>query len=148
VFKAKLLNDLPRISADLFPDTSVDVLYVDQEMIYRISKWFHERFDDYKDVHAIAKRMSLEHMRKFLDNSPFPVAEGTVRYLKEIGQWTEADDAWNNAQIELMDRWVKARNAAIAEAKAKKIKIHWENQEYLNLIKKHAEGIPVFRTRL
>lgn len=121
---------------------------VDQEMIYRISKWFHERFDDYKDVHAIAKRMSLEHMRKFLDHSAFPVAEGTVRYLKEIGQWTEADDAWNKAQIELMDRWVKARNAAIAEAKAKKIKIHWENQEYLNLLKKHAEGIPVFRTRL
>lgn len=121
---------------------------VDQEMVYLLAKWFHERFDNYKDVHAIAKRMSLNHMRNFLNHSAFPVAEGTIRYLKEIGQWTEADDTWNNAQIALMDRWVNARNAAIKEANAKKIKIHWENQEYISLLKKHTEGIPVFKTRM
>ena len=121
---------------------------VDQEMIYRMAKWFDQSFDAYKDVHATAKRMALSHFRKFLDTSPLPVAEGTIRYLKEIGQWTEADDQWNNEAIALMDRWVAARNAAIDEAEAKKVRIHFENQEYLDIFNKHIEGIPVFKTRL
>ena len=121
---------------------------VDQETVYQLTKWLHERFEQYKGVHAINARMSMTHTRKFLDRSPFPVAEGTIRYLREIGQWSEADDKWNQAQIELMDRWIAARNAALAEAKSKKVKLHWENKEYLDILKKHTEGLPVFKTRM
>lgn len=121
---------------------------VDQELVYQMAKWFHTRFDTYKGVHAIAKRMSIEHMRKFLDRSAFPVAEGTIRYLREIGMWTEADDQWNQQQLELMERWIAARNAVLKEAKEKKIKIHWQDKEYLDLLQKHTKDIPVFRTRL
>ncbi|KJS31060.1 MAG: hypothetical protein VR64_13375 [Desulfatitalea sp. BRH_c12] len=121
---------------------------VDQEMVYHLTKWFHERFEQYKGVHAINARMSMAHTRTFLDRSAFPIAEGTIRYLREIGQWTEADDHWNQAQIDLMERWIAARNAAFKEAKSKKIKLHWENKEYLDILKKHTEGLPVFKTRL
>ncbi|WP_054032039.1 TAXI family TRAP transporter solute-binding subunit [Desulfatitalea tepidiphila] len=121
---------------------------VDQETVYQLTKWLHERFEQYKGVHAINARMSMTHTRKFLDRSPFPVAEGTIRYLREIGQWSEADDKWNQAQIELMDRWIAARNATLAEAKSKKVKLHWENKEYLDILKKHTEGLPVFKTRM
>ncbi|MCJ8499957.1 TAXI family TRAP transporter solute-binding subunit [Desulfatitalea alkaliphila] len=121
---------------------------LDQEMVYRVAKWLHESFDDYKDVHAIAKRMSLDHFRKFLNHNPYPVAEGTIRYLREIGQWTEADDQWNNDAIALQERWIAARNAALDEAEAKKVKVHFEEPEFLAIFKKHTEGIPVFTTRL
>jgi len=91
--------------------------------------------------------MGVKYFREYLDYAFFPVAEGTVRYLKEIGQWTAADDKWNNEAIALMDRWVKARNAALDEAKAKGVKIHWENKEYLDILGKHTKDIPVFRLR-
>lgn len=121
---------------------------LDQEMVYRTTKWLHEAFDRYKEVHAIATRMSLDHFREYLDHSPLPVAEGTIRYLREIGKWTEADDAWNAQAIELMDRWIAARNAAIDEAESKKVRLHFENQEFLDIFAEHTKGIPVFKTRL
>lgn len=121
---------------------------VDQEMTYQLAKWFHQSFDSYKDTHTLNKRMELKHFRNYLNHACLPVSEGTIRYLKEIGQWTAADDKWNNEAIALMDRWVKARNAALDEAKAKGVKIHWENKDYLAILEKHTKGIPVFETRV
>ena len=121
---------------------------VSQEMIYRLAKWFKENYDSYKGVHKVAERMSLEQLRSFLNFCPHPVAEGTVRYLKEIGQWTAKDDQWNEEAIKLMDRWIKARNAAIDEAKSKGVKLHWEDKGYLDILKKHAAGIPPFMARV
>jgi TRAP transporter TAXI family solute receptor len=121
---------------------------VSQEMIYRLAKWFKESFDSYKTTHTVASRMSMEQLRSFLDFCPLPVSEGTVRYLKEIGQWTAADDKWNGEAIKLMDQWIKVRNAAMDEAKAKGVRLHWENKEYLNILNKHAAGISPFVARV
>ncbi len=121
---------------------------MDEEMAYRLAKWFHQNYENYKDTHAISQRMSLKQFREYLNYTSLPVAEGTIRYLKEIGQWSAADDKWNNEAIALMDRWIKARNAALDEAKAKGVNIHWENKEYLAILEKHTKGIPVFMTRL
>jgi TRAP transporter TAXI family solute receptor len=120
----------------------------DQEMVYQLAKWFHQSFDKYKDTHTLNKRMELRHFRNYLNHACLPVAEGTIRYLKEIGQWSEADDKWNNEAIALMDRWVKARNAALDEAKAKGVKIHWENKDYLAILEKHTKDFPVFTARI
>ncbi len=120
----------------------------DQETIYHLTKFFNEDFDKYKGLHAINPRMSLKHTRNFLNRSPFPVAEGTIRYLKEVGQWNEADDKWNQDQIDQIDKWIVARKAALAEAKSKKVKVHWENKEYLDILEKHVGALPVFSTRL
>jgi TRAP transporter TAXI family solute receptor len=120
----------------------------DQEMTYQLAKWFHQSFDKYKDTHALNKRMELKHFRNYLNYSCLPVSEGTIRYLKEIGQWSAADDKWNNEAIALMDRWVKARNAALDEAKAKGVKIHWENKDYLAILERHTKDIPLFMTRI
>jgi hypothetical protein len=117
-------------------------------MIYRLAKWFKESFDSYKTTHTVASRMSMEQLRSFLDFCPLPVSEGTVRYLKEIGQWTAADDKWNGEAIKLMDQWIKVRNAAMDEAKAKGVRLHWENKEYLNILNKHAAGISPFVARV
>jgi TRAP transporter TAXI family solute receptor len=119
-----------------------------QEMTHRLAKWFNESYDSYKNVHASASRMSLKHLRNFLNYSPFPVADGTIKYLKEIGQWTAADDKWNAEAIKLMDQWIKTRDAAMSEAKAKGVKMHWEEKAYLDIIKKHTANLPSFMARV
>lgn len=121
---------------------------VDQDLIYHMAKWFHEAYDAYKEVHAIAPRMHVNLFRRYLNHNPLPVAEGTVKYLREIGVWTEEDDKWNNEAIELMDRWIAARNAAIQEAEQKNIRVHFENKDYIEIFDKHTKDLPIFMTRI
>lgn len=118
------------------------------ELVYNLAKWMHTAYDGYKGTHPLAARMSLEEFRRYLDRSPLPVHEGTVKYLREIGAWTEEDDAWNNAAIEKMDAWIAARQAAMKEAGEQGVDIHFENPEFLAILSKHTEGLEGFRSRL
>lgn len=121
---------------------------MDTDLAYNLAKWFHESYDDYKGTHPLAARMSLEQFRNYLDRSPLPVHEGTVKYLREIGAWTEEDDIWNQQAIAKMDRWMEARKAARAEALENRVKMSFDNQEYLDILAKHTKGLETFRSRL
>ncbi len=120
----------------------------EEDFAYNMAKWMHLSFDAYKGSHALATRMSVEQFRAYLDSTPVPVHEGTVKYLREIGMWTDADDAWNNAAIEQMDNWISARQAGMKEAMEQGVEINFENQAFLDIIDKHTEGLKVFRSRL
>lgn len=120
----------------------------DTDFAYNMAKWFHQSHDAYKGKHPLAERMSLEQFRAYLDRSPLPVHEGTVKYLREIGAWTAEDDAWNTEAAAKMDRWMEARKAAMAEARQANVKIDFQNEEFLNIVKKHTEGLEGFKSRL
>ncbi len=120
----------------------------DVDFAYNTAKWMHQSYDAYKGSHALAARMSVELFRDFLDSTPMPVHEGTVKYLREIDMWTDADDEWNNAAIELMDSWISAREAGLKEAMEQGVDTHFENQEFLDIMAKHTEGLAPFRSRL
>ncbi|WP_394242834.1 TAXI family TRAP transporter solute-binding subunit [Halopseudomonas laoshanensis] len=121
---------------------------VDEEFAYRMAKWFHQSFDEYKGSHPLSTRMSMEVFREYLDRSPLPVHEGTVRYLREINVWTEEDEGWNQQAIQKMDSWMAAREAALAEAQASGIKPDANNEQFMAIVKKHTQGLEGFRTRL
>lgn len=121
---------------------------VDEEFAYRMAKWFHQSFDEYKGSHPLSTRMSLEVFREYLDRSPLPVHEGTVRYLKEINVWTAEDEGWNQEAIKKMDSWMAAREAALAEAQSRGIKPNANNDQFMAIVKKHTQGLEGFRTRL
>lgn len=121
---------------------------VDDAFAYRMAKWFHQSFDQYKGSHPLSTRMSLEVFREYLDRSPLPVHEGTVRYLREINAWTEEDEQWNQEAIEKVDGWMTARTAALAEARASGIKPDANDEQFMAIVKKHAQGLEGFRTRL
>lgn len=121
---------------------------LDEALAYTLAKWFHQAFDSYKGSHPLSTRMSLEVFRDYLDRSPLPVHEGTVRYLKEIGVWTEEDDQWNQEAIEKMDSWMAARQAALEEARASGIQPSRNNEAFMALVEKHSQGLEGFRTRL
>lgn len=120
----------------------------DDSFAYSLAKWFHQSFDDYKGTHPLATRMDVEIFRDYLDRSPIPVHEGTVRYLKEIDVWTDEDDAWNNEAIEKMDAWIEARKAALAEAQEEGVEISHNNEDFMAIYRKHTEGLEGFRSRL
>lgn len=119
-----------------------------EEFAYNMAKWFHKSFNDYNSTHPLNARMDVEVFRKFLDRNPVPVHEGTVRYLKEIGMWTEEDDAWNEKAAQKMDRWVDARQAALEEARKNRVQAAYDNPEYIKILEKHTEGLEDFRSRL
>jgi hypothetical protein len=118
------------------------------ETAYALAKFFHTAFDKYKGTHPLATRMSLEQFRKFLDRSPLPVHEGTVKYLREVGAWSDADDTWNNEAIAKMDRWIEARKKAMAEASKAGIKADFNDPKFVDVLKKHTDGLEGFKTRL
>lgn len=120
----------------------------EEEFAYNMAKWFHESFDKYKGSHPLAARMDIEVFRNYLDRAPLPIHEGTIRYLKEVGVWTEADDVWNQQAVEKMDRWLGARQAALDEARANRIAASHNNQEFMKILSKHTEGLEGFRSRL
>lgn len=120
----------------------------EEAFAYNMAKWFHQGFPEYKGTHPLATRMDIEVFRTYLDRSPLPVHEGTVRYLKEIGEWTEEDDAWNKEAIEKMDQWIDARKAALAEARENRITPDYNDDEFMAIFNKHTEGLEGFQSRL
>ncbi|MEQ6250662.1 TAXI family TRAP transporter solute-binding subunit [Sulfitobacter sp. HNIBRBA3233] len=120
----------------------------DTDFAYNMAKWLHTSFDNYKGTHALATRMSVDLFREFLNANPIPVHEGTVKYLREIGQWTEEDDAWNEEAIALMDRWIEARNEGLKTAAEQGVRADFQDEEFLAIMEKATEGLPAFRSRL
>ena len=120
----------------------------DVDFTYNVAKWLHQSYDAYKGTHALASRMSVEQFRQYLNNNPIPVHEGTVKYLREIGQWDDADDAWNTAAIEQMDAWVAARQAGMKAAMEQGVEINLENEAFLSIMAEHTKGLAPFRSRL
>ncbi len=120
---------------------------LDEELVYQLAKWIDENYDDYKGTCTEATRMSLERFREYLDISCVPVHPGTVKYLKEIGEWTSADDTWNEAAKALMQRYVDAWEEASAEASANNIKIEMGNKDWEDLWASYVKDIPPLKTR-
>ena len=71
-----------------------------------------------------------------------------MKYLRPFGAWTEEDDAWNTEAIEKMDAWIAARSAGMKEAMEQGVEMNFENQEYLDILAKHTDGLEPFRSRL
>lgn len=121
---------------------------MDADTVYTLAKWFHENHDRYKSTHPLSARMSLEVTRSYARRSPIPLHEGTVRYLKEIGEWTEEDEKLNQEAIQHMDQWVSARKAVMDEAREKRITPSADNDEFVKLHEKHTGHLTGFSSRL
>ncbi len=93
----------------------------EDDFAYNLSKWFNENYSSFKDLTPTTPDLALKYFRGYIDAALFPIAKGTIRYLKEIGQWTAKDDQWNDEAIKNDDKMVQVRDTFLAEAKAKGI---------------------------
>jgi TRAP transporter TAXI family solute receptor len=106
------------------------------DQIYSITKAMIDGYDAYKDSAPGAGGLAASRQTK---NWVVPVHPGAVKALKEAGQWTAEQDAYNNALYKrqevlasawaeytkgsppsdekaFLDGWMKARAAALAKA--------------------------------
>ena len=124
--------------------TTVDT---DPELIYHLIKWLDENYNSYKDLHPNMADMSLERYRVSLDTAYLPVHEGAIKYLKEKGMWTAADDVRQAYNVDLVTKYCNAYAAAIDLADAKGIKVDPNNTEWVELWQnyKNSLGLPIFK---
>ena len=120
----------------------------DPELVYHIVKWCDENYDRFKDAHPTLSGMSLEMLLRVIGISFVPVHEGTIRYLKEKGLWTDAHEVRNQANIELMTRWCEAYETAIDRADEKGISVDPKNEEWIEPWENYEKelGLPRFTT--
>ncbi len=88
-----------------------------EEEIYALTRAVVEHFDLYSDVSAAMPRWHVDVAGTPPTDAPFH--EGAIRYLHEIGVWTEAHDAWNAERLERLEQviaeWERAQDAALEE---------------------------------
>jgi TRAP transporter TAXI family solute receptor len=118
----------------------------DPDLLYNLTKWFAENYDAYKDNEPSLPSMTLDNFIATLDYTPFPVHEGTIKYLKEKGFWTSENEARQQRNIELIDKYMKAYKEAIAMADEKKIDVKVTNQAWIDLWEnyKKEQNLPRF----
>jgi len=103
----------------------------DTRVAYRLTRWFDEKYDQFKDLGNKLKTYSLEALRQNLDRALAPVHQGTVEYLKEKGFWTAADERRQTYNLWLMDRYCQAWEQALALADDMGIEVKPENPEWV-----------------
>lgn len=117
----------------------------DQDLIYNLVKFFAEYQDEIQgSFDTYSYYWSVDYAREVLDRTYVPVAEGTIRYFKEIGKWTEADDARQEYNIKLIDKYMTAYSDCIAQAHTDGVTIDTQNQDWLDYWEayKEAQNLP------
>lgn len=81
--------------------------------VYNLMKALHKYFDDYKSTTAASKGWAMNEGGR----PPYdaPTHEGAVRFLKEIGVWTAADQAWNEVRLARVEKVQGAWDNAVEE---------------------------------
>ncbi|MBW1769045.1 MAG: hypothetical protein JRJ65_18610, partial [Deltaproteobacteria bacterium] len=92
---------------------------LDAEVVYNVAKWMDQNYDNLKDLTVECPDMTMANLRDALDYAYCGVHDGLIRYLKEKGLWTAADDNRQKYNVWLNDSYIKLYSAAMKEAKAK-----------------------------
>ena len=105
----------------------------DPEFVYQLLKWMDEQHDSFKEDFTHAHMMSIDNLVAFLDNGALqPLHEGAIRYLEELGRWTEAHQTRQDQLVEMAQAQEAGYRAAIEAAEAEGIAIEPDNQAWLD----------------
>lgn len=122
------------------PDFSFD-------LAYELTRWFDVSYDRYKNLGYKLAAYDRRAWRRALDVAMAPVHPGTIRYLKEIGIWTAADELRHEYNQKIMDWYCELWDTATAEAARQGIVVKHDNDRWIKLWEeqKKAAGIPGYR---
>ena len=98
-----------------YPQLTVRADASDEE-VYNMVKAIDDTFEVYKGATKVMGNWALASSGTAPAGAPFH--PGAVRYLKEVGVWTDADQAWNEARIARIAAVHEAWDAAVAKADA------------------------------
>ncbi len=119
----------------------------DPEFVYQLIKWLDEHHGDFKDDYQHADMMSLESLKRFLEAGHLqPIHDGTIRYLKEKGVWTDAYQARQDALVKLATDRVKLWEETKAEAVENEIPITPQSKKFAALWEKKKADAGITQT--
>ncbi len=116
-----------------------------EDMAYHLIKWTMDNFDAVAATNPQLKVfMSMEANKRLIDTLYVPVHEGVIRYLKEKGQWSAANQKRQDYNMKVVDMYVKGYKECIAKADAQKISVDPNNEKWTALWEnfKKEKGIP------
>lgn len=96
-----------------YPQLTVNV-DASEEEVYNMVKAIDETFEVYKDATKVMGNWRLSSAGTSPAGAPFH--PGAVRYLKEIGVWTDTDETWNQARVARITAVQDAWGAAVTKA--------------------------------
>jgi TRAP-type uncharacterized transport system substrate-binding protein len=105
----------------------------DTELIYNLVKWFDENWARYKDSHFWLEQTTLKNLMKKLDTTFIPCHDGLVKYLKELGLWTDAHEERQKGNLDLISRYCVATQEAHRLADEKRIAVFADNPAWVDL---------------
>jgi uncharacterized protein len=117
------------------------------DIIYQYTKFFVDQYQNYKGLHDYLAFATLDAQRTWLNTCPFPIHPGTIKYLKEKGIWTAADDQWNQQALARSQQFQDAWKPAVAQAKSQGIKIDINNKDWINLWSTQSSKIEGYKLR-
>ena len=118
--------------------------HMSEDFAYHFVKWMNENYDLYKDKHFLLGNMKPEGVISIHETQATPVHEGVIKYLKEIGLWTDEHQARQQKKLDLNKRYIDAYAAALTIADEKGIEVNPANEEWIQLWKDYIKelGIP------
>lgn len=103
----------------------------DTELGYELTKWFDENYELYMDKGNKLKSYTFECLRQVLDFAMAPIHDGTIKYFKEKGLWTQDDDARQEYNSKLMTWYCEAWETALNLADAQRLPISSKNEKWI-----------------
>ena len=102
-----------------FPTPNL-VTYAEQDAdyVYEMCKMIDETFDLYKDAHASTSGWAIDRLEK---QWVIPMHEGSIRYLTEVGHWTQEDQEYNDALLERQEALSQAFDSTLDESYANSV---------------------------
>lgn len=118
----------------------------DEELVYNLFKYFMEHEDTIVPTYdSFQYFWNLETYADFAATTPIPIHEGVVKYLKEVGVWTDAMQARQDYNVALVDWYTELYQAALQDAAAQKITVDYTNDEWNEFWSQYKidAGIPI-----
>lgn len=84
------------------------------DQAYAVTKAIVEAFDLYRDVNPAMPRWDVEQSGIPPTDAPFH--PGAIRYLQEIGVWTDEHQSWNDDRQARLERVIEAWESAMEQA--------------------------------
>lgn len=120
---------------------------MDADLVYNLVKFADENNADVVKQHPTAASQSLENFKNVLQGNLIPLHEGTVRYLKEKGAWTDMDQKRQDFNIKLGQKYIDAFDMSAKEAKKMKVKPTADNEEWVKIWNKNKADLPGYVLR-
>lgn len=120
----------------------------DPEFVYNLAKWLDENWGLIKGTHPWNEWATRTSLMEEIPHTFYPLHDGLIEYLKDIGLWTNAMERRNHNNVELVTRYCKANQEAIEKADANRMWVSSKNPEWLEYWESYKQKLNLPRFKM